>query len=503
MKKFALFSVFYKDGVERLAYELNRAGYEILATKGTAEYLNSKGIETIKVEDLVEFPESPGGRVKTLHPMIFSGILARRDYPEDMDYIERNKIPLINFVIVNLYPFSEKKSLDLKELLEFIDIGGVSLIRAAVKNYRWITLVCDPSDYDMVSTAVAENNIDMELRERLALKGFQKVLEYDAVIYSELSRRLNIETSTIPMLFSKARDLRYGENPHQKGYLFRNLASENTFFNRLQILGGAELSYNNIVDAASAWQLVNEFSEPACAIIKHNVPCGVGIGNSLFEAYEKALKSDEASAYGGIVAFNGTVEDYLAEAINRLFFEVILAKDFSSSALEIFKRKKRRRVLKVSDGFEHKLDYRFIDLDLLVQEKDTKPLRNEDLNVVSGELNEEWINDIIFGDVVVKYVKSNAIVLVRDRMTVGIGGGQTSRVDALKIAVEKAGDRSKGAILVSDGFFPFTDSIEIAYKYGIKLIVEPGGSVKDEEIINRAKELGLNLVFTGIRRFRH
>uniref|UniRef100_A0A7V3ZYI9 Bifunctional purine biosynthesis protein PurH n=1 Tax=candidate division WOR-3 bacterium TaxID=2052148 RepID=A0A7V3ZYI9_UNCW3 len=503
MKPFALVSVYYKDGVEELVNALKDSGYGILSTGGTLEYLKSKGFDVTSVEEITGFPESPGGRVKTLHPAIFAGILARRDNRDDLKFLESHNLPLIDFVVVNLYPFSEKLDLELKALLEFIDIGGVSLIRASAKNYLWVTLVCDPSDYKWVSEKVKSGSLSIDDRKILALKGFRKVIEYDSAIYNELSKRFDVGDGFIAGAFYKAFDLRYGENPHQEGAVYYNSIFEETFLKRSELLWGIELSYNNILDLYFAWQVVDEFKEPSCAIIKHNVPCGVGIGESLDEAFWKALKSDEESAYGGIVAFNGLVDEKLANLLNDFFFEVLVAPDFKQEAIEILKKKKKRRIVRVKDGGLSPLECRFVDWDLLVQRRDTRELKREDLKVVAGKFDEAWFKDVYFGDKVVKHVRSNAVVLVKDGMTVGIGGGQTSRVEALRIALRKAGERAKDSILVSDGFFPFSDSIELAHSHGIKLIVEPGGSVRDQEIIDKAKELGINLVFTGIRRFRH
>ncbi len=502
MERYALFSVFYKDGIEKIAEDLVKKGYRLLSTGGTFKFLKEKGFEVKSVEELTKFPESPGGRVKTLHPAIFAGILARRDREEDLAYLKENNLPLIDFVLVNLYPFEEKRDLPLDELLEFIDIGGVSLIRAAAKNYRWVTIICDPEDYSWVAEKLGEDSLEDGDRRRLALKAFKRVLEYDNSIYNELSKRFG-EEDTITFIFEKWHDLRYGENPHQRGSVYVNKVMENTFIKNAELLWGIELSYNNILDAYSSWNVVREFEEPAVCIVKHNIPCGVGVGDNIAEAYEKALKSDEESAFGGIVAFNRDVDEKLAERLNDFFFDLLIALEYSSKALEILKKKKKRRVVRVKSYEPFLLDLRFIDSDLLVQERDFRELKREDINVVAGEFREEWFEDVVFGDKVVKHVKSNAIVLVKDGMTVGIGGGQTSRVESLKIALERAGDRARDSILVSDGFFPFTDSIELSHRHGVKLVVEPGGSVRDEEVISRAKELGLNLVFTGIRRFRH
>ncbi|MDI6851624.1 MAG: bifunctional phosphoribosylaminoimidazolecarboxamide formyltransferase/IMP cyclohydrolase [bacterium] len=503
MKPFALVSVYYKEGVEELVHALKEAGYGILSTGGTLKYLKGKGFDVTSVEEITGFQESPGGRVKTLHPGIFGGILARRNNSEDLQFLERHNFPLIDFVVVNLYPFSEKLNLDLEALLEFIDIGGVSLIRAASKNYLWVTLVCDPSDYKWVSEKIKNGSLSIDDRKNLALKGFRKVIEYDSEIYSELSKRFEMDDVFIAGAFYKAFDLRYGENPHQEGAVFYNSTFKDTFLKRIELLWGIELSYNNILDLYSAWQVADEFKDPACAIIKHNVPCGVGIGENLEEAFWKALKSDEESAYGGIVAFNGLIDEKLASLLNDFFFEVLVAPDYEKEAIEILRKKKKRRVVRVKEGGHFPLEYRFVDRDLLVQKKDTRELKREDLKVVAGEFDESWFKDVYFGDKVVKHVKSNAIVLVKDGMTVGIGGGQTSRVEAMRIALRKAGERAKDSILISDGFFPFSDSIELAHSHGIMLVVEPGGSKRDQEVIDKAKELGINLVFTGIRRFRH
>lgn len=503
--KYALISVWKKEKIEKYAKELNNLGYEILSTKGTANYLSSFNIKAHLIENLIEQKELFDGRVKTLHPKIFGGILYKRDNKEHILQAMENNIPNIEIVIVDLYPFEEVSKDNIKddELFEFIDIGGISLIRASAKNYKDVILIVDLNDLEWVIEKLKNNNLTIEDRKMLAIKGFYKSASYDSYIYNELIRRWNFEIYDKDLVFSykKGFDLRYGENPHQKASLLFNNYFRG-FAQCIEYLWGKELSYNNLLDSFSAYSIVKEFDKKACAIVKHNNPCGVAVGDDEIEVYKKAYESDSLSAYGGIVAFNFTLNKELSKLLNEHFYEVIIAQDYTKEALEILKQKKNRRILRVSNYNKPEFYLRDLGGDLLLCQEDY--LLYNKLEVLSGDnLTDEEKEQIEFGLKVIKYVKSNAILLIKDFSTVGIGAGQMSRIDALKVAIMKAGEKSKNSILISDAFFPFSDSIELAYKNGIYLIVEPGGSIRDNEVIQKAREYNIKLVFTGIRHFRH
>ena len=503
--KSALISVWTKEGIENYAKELIDLGYEIISTKGTCEYLKKFNINAKSIDEITNFEPLFDGRVKTLHPVIFGGILYKRNNINHQLQAKEKNVPNIEIVIVDLYPFSivSREIIDEEELFEFIDIGGISLIRASAKNYKDVILIVDLDDLDWVIEKIKKNSLTIEDRRKLALKGFYKSADYDSFIYNELLRRWQFDIYDLDLIFSykKGYHLRYGENPHQKASLLFNNYIRG-FAQTLEYIWGKELSYNNLLDSFSAYSIVMEFNEKACAIVKHNNPCGVAIGSDEVEVYKKAFESDSLSAYGGIVAFNFEVNEELAKLINENFYEVIIANNYTQKALDILKEKKNRRILKVNNYKKPSFYIRDLGGDLLICEEDNV-LYNE-LNVVSGgNLTEEEKRQIEFGIKVIKHIKSNAILLLKDFSTIGIGAGQMSRIDALKVAIMKAGEKAKGSILISDAFFPFADSIELAYQNGIYLIVEPGGSIRDDEVIKKAKEYNIKLVFTGIRHFSH
>ncbi|MEO0224366.1 MAG: bifunctional phosphoribosylaminoimidazolecarboxamide formyltransferase/IMP cyclohydrolase [candidate division WOR-3 bacterium] len=503
--KSALISVWTKEGIENYAKELIDLGYEIISTKGTCEYLKNFNINAKSIDEITNFEPLFDGRVKTLHPIIFGGILYKRNNLKHQLQAKEKNIPNIEIVIVDLYPFSiaSKDVIDEEELFEFIDIGGISLIRASAKNYKDVIIIVDLDDLDWVIEKIKKNSLTIEDRKKLALKGFYKSADYDSFIYNELLRRWQFNMYDLDLIFSYriGYHLRYGENPHQKASLLFNNYIKG-FAQALDYIWGKELSYNNLLDSFSAYSVVMEFNEKACAIVKHNNPCGVAIGSNEVEIYKKAYESDRLSAYGGIIAFNFEVNDDLAKLLNENFYEVIIANGYTQKALDILKEKKNRRILKINNYKKPNFYIRDLGGDLLICEEDYI-LYNE-LNVVSGDnLTEDEKKQIEFGIKVIKHIKSNAILLLKNFSTVGIGAGQMSRIDALKVAIMKAGEKAKGSILISDAFFPFPDSIELAYENGIYLIVEPGGSIRDNEVINKAKEYNIKLVFTGIRHFRH
>lgn len=504
--RYALLSVYDKQGIVEFARALSDLGFSLLSTGGTARTLEESGLVVIPVSNLTSFPEILDGRVKTLHPVIFGGILARRWKEEDRKTMETHDLPDIQIVAVNLYPFARKarENLEERDLLEFIDIGGPSLIRAAAKNYRDVIVVVDPRDYPRVVDALRAGEVSLELRKELALKAFVHTAVYDATIYTELYRRTFGEPPEYLFpVYRRMNTLRYGENPHQKGWAYESLSRG--FFSTLQPLWGKALSFNNYVDLYAALALLQDLGDekPACVIIKHTNPCGAARGESTLEAYERALEGDPVSAFGGIVALNRPVDEALATRLNEHFLEIVAAPEFPDASWEILTRKKNRRLVRFQFPLPDGYDARILGGDLLLQEPDVGVWDPDALQVVSGEIPDELWNDLHFAFTVVKHVKSNAIVVARDEQVLGVGAGQMNRVQAVRIALAQAGEKAKGAVLASDAFFPFPDSVEEAHRAGIRAIVQPGGSVRDEEVIARARELGVAMVLTGVRHFRH
>ncbi len=494
MNRFALISVYDKEGVVELAKVLDSLNYKILSTSKTADLLRKEGLNVIEVSEFTGFPEILKGRVKTLHPKVFGGILSYRE----------EAIDLIDFVIGNLYPFEEmmKRNLSLDEMIEFIDIGGVSLLRAGAKNYKFVTTVPGKEFYPVVIKELEEKGkVSEETRRLLALKTFEIIAHYDAVITEYLSREFGAVNfpKHFTRSFTKELPLRYGENPHQKGFFYLSPFSEI----KIEQLGGKDLSYNNLLDIDSAISLLEDFSEATACIIKHNTPCGVGSSSSIEEAFTKALECDKVSAFGGIVGVNQEVSEKLAEMMRPIFFEVILAPSFSAGALAILQRKKDLRLIQFS-GLLPSYTFRSCLGGLLQCERDRIKEQKENWQVMSQKRpSEKEVVDLEFAWKVSKFIRSNAIVIAKDKMTVGIGAGQMSRIDAVAIALKKAQGRERGGVLASDAFFPFRDSIDLAASAGITAVIEPGGSIRDEEIIKACDEKGISLIFTGIRHFRH
>lgn len=517
--KRAIISVSDKSGVIELAEGLKKAGYQIISTGGTARVLQEAGIEVTLISEITKFPEILEGRVKTLHPTIFGGILAKRDNLNHQRQLTEQQILPIAMVVVNLYPFEKTVLQDdvlLEEAIENIDIGGPSLLRAAAKNYQDVAVVVDPADYQVILQELANNpegTISLATRKKLAVKVFQYTSYYDSLIYSYLTKEMiPNEADSFPdylVLGARRADmLRYGENPHQKAAFYReNLVKEANLGNA-QLLGGKELSYNNLVDLEAALTIVKEFDEPAVTFIKHTNPCGLATAESIESAYEKAYQSDPLSAYGSIVGINRRVEEKLAQLIDETpFVEAILAPSYSQGALTILKEKKNRRILQVGDlraQDRHIKDLKKISGGFLLQERDFQNIAVDDLVVVTEKQpNKEDLEELLLAWKMVKHVKSNAIVLTQNKQLVGVGAGQMSRVDSVQIAVNKAGKRAKGSYLASDAFFPFADGVEEAGRAGVKAIIQPGGSKRDEEVIAAANRLGMIMVFTGYRCFRH
>ncbi len=521
MTRFALISVSDKTGVVDFARALNGMGISILSTGGTAELLSQNGITVTEVADYTGFPEMLDGRVKTLHPKVHGGILARRDLESHTTAISQHGISTIDMVVVNLYPFQQTVAAPqctLENAIENIDIGGPAMLRSAAKNYRDVTVICDPSDYAHVleemknhGGAPTENS-----RFELAKKIFSHTAQYDGAIANYLSSlgedKEHTARSTYPQTlnlhFEKVQEMRYGENPHQSAAFYRERAVPPGTLADYTQLQGKELSYNNISDADAAWECVKTFDEPACVIIKHANPCGVAIGNDPLEAYERALKTDPEAAFGGIIAFNRELDKNAAEEASKLFVEVLIAPAFSPEARAIFASKKNVRLLEIPLGRDlNEYEVKRVGGGLLLQSPDAANVTVPDLKVVSKKApDDKVLQDMLFAWRVAKFVKSNAIVFCRDGMTLAVGAGQMSRVDAARTAVMKAknaGLSLAGAAVASDAFFPFRDGLDIVADAGATSIIQPGGSIRDQEVIDAADERGLAMAFTAIRHFRH
>lgn len=512
--KRALVSVSDKTGIVEFCRELSQLGVEIISTGGTKNLLSKEGVPVIGISDVTGFPEILDGRVKTLHPAVHSGLLAVRDSAEHQAQMKELGLDYIDLVVVNLYPFQEtiaKPDVTYEDAIENIDIGGPTMLRSAAKNHAFVSVVVDSADYGTVLEEVRSGgDTTLDTRKRLAAKVFRHTSAYDALISDYLS---NVTGDPLPerytVTYEKIQDLRYGENPHQKAAFYRKpLAAADTLTTAEQ-LHGKELSYNNINDANAALQIVKEFEEPAVVAVKHMNPCGVGVGESIYEAYRKAYDADPVSIFGGIVAANRIIDEATAMLLKEIFLEIILAPGFTAEALELLTKKKNIRLLKLgsleSAGSRNsQLVVTSIEGGMVVQESDVHSLTESDLQVVTDRKpTEAELKQLLFGWKVVKHVKSNAIVLAKDDMTVGVGAGQMNRVGSAKIAIEQAGDKSKGSVLASDAFFPMGDTLEIAAKAGITAVIQPGGSVKDEESIKVANEYGVAMVFTGVRHFKH
>lgn len=535
----AIISVSDKTGIVELAKTLQTLDIEILSTGGTAAHLREAGIVIRDVSDLTQFPEMMDGRVKTLHPRVHGGLLALRENPDHLAAMEQHGIQPIDMVVVSLYPFEQtirREGVTLEEAIEQIDIGGPAMIRSAAKNHESVTVVVAAEDYGRVIDQLKlYGGTSLELRRNLAMRAFERTATYDLLIstYLQTSTKRpqaaaaggisvyaggsvaqkdfvtpSIESGETPPQFaqwtlSKQEDLRYGENPHQRAALYDSGASGGV--GHAELLSGKEMSYNNYVDADAAWQLVCDFDDTTCAIIKHTNPAGVGQGATLEDAYRKALATDPVSAFGGIVSFNKSVDEPAAKAVLEIFTEVIIAPSFSASALEILKTKKNLRVLRAGEPkISGQLEYRQISGGMLVQTRDVHRLKKSDLKVVTKrQPTAEEVEGLLFAWTVCKHTKSNAIVYARAGQTVGVGAGQMSRVDSVKLGAMRAQLPVKGSVLSSDAFFPFRDGIDEAAKHGITAVIQPGGSVKDSEVIAAADEHGLAMVFTSVRHFKH
>ncbi|MGI6420782.1 MAG: bifunctional phosphoribosylaminoimidazolecarboxamide formyltransferase/IMP cyclohydrolase [Syntrophomonadaceae bacterium] len=505
--KRALLSVSNKEGIVDFARGLEKLGFQIVSTGGTYQTLLEAGVKVIKVSDLTGFPEILDGRVKTLHPKVHGGILARRT-AEHLRQLQDNEIETIDLVCVNLYPFREtvkKEGVSLEEAIENIDIGGPTMIRSAAKNYQDVIVVVKPELYQPVLTALQEKgDLAPDQRLKLALEAFSHTAAYDAMITAYLSGITgSLFTDNYVLAGEKVYELRYGENPHQKACFYRNMTPGLGLPDARQ-LNGKELSYNNIIDVQAAWALVKEFSEPACVIIKHTNPCGTAIAPELDQAYERAFAADPKSAYGGIIAFNRPVDQKTAEKAAGPFMEAIIAPGYEETALSIFQNKKNLRVLQLPIQEQRDLQLKSVDGGFVLQETDEDALTAEDLQVVTDKgPSPEQIKDLLFAWKVVKHVKSNAIVVAKNYTTLGVGAGQMNRVGSAAIALEQGKEKCQGAVMASDAFFPFNDTVELAARYGIKAIIQPGGSIRDQESIDECNRHGIAMVFTGLRHFKH
>lgn len=508
----ALVSVFDKTGLADLVRGLHELGVRIYSTGGTARAIREAGVPVTEVAEATRFPEILKGRVKTLHPVVFGGILARRDNPEDQEDLKRHGIAPIDLVVCNLYPFEERmqegeKNLDV--LVEDIDIGGVTLLRAAAKNWKYVVVVSSPAQYgELLETLRTHGGFPEEKSLVWAIEAFFRTSRYDGAIamYLDTVRHGDPFPQYVAIHMKRVSTLRYGENPHQKGAWYEDCSfGGEGFFKHLEVLAeGKELSFNNLYDVQAAYSLVREFQDPAVAIIKHNNPCGVATHEDLAQAAQGALEGDPVSAFGGIVAMNRTVTKESVAVFGNLFLEVIIAPSYEPDALELLKKRKNLRILAAPLLPPPRLDLKKLDGGFLLQDNDTELLDVGALQFVTEKRpQEEDLRDLLFAFTVAKYVKSNAIVLANNRKTVGIGAGQMSRIDALRIALQKAQGREKGAVLASDAFFPFSDVVEEAGRAGIRAIIQPGGSIRDADSIAACNRLGIPMVFTGMRHFRH
>ena len=509
--KRALVSVSDKTNLVEFVSELVKLGYEIISTGGTKKALEAAGIETIGISEITGFPEIMDGRVKTLHPKVHGALLCVRDNEEHVKQLKELNIDYIDLVCVNLYPFKQtvqKPGVTHEEIIENIDIGGPSMLRSASKNYKFIPVVVDPSDYETVIEELKQNGeTSLETREKLAAKVFRHTANYDAMIASYLTEKTGEKyPEKLTITYDKVQDLRYGENPHQSAAFYKNMNPQYSLANAKQ-LHGKELSYNNIQDGNAAIEILKDFEGTCAAVgLKHMNPCGVGLGKTIEEAWDKAYEADPVSIFGGIVAFNEPVNKAVAEKLANIFLEIIIAPAFDEDAFEILSKKKNIRLMQLDTTLSVNAKYKVTNVNdgLLVQDVDDHKLTKEDLRCVTNRKpTEEELEQLLFAWNVVKHVKSNAIVLVKDNMTIGVGAGQMNRVGAARIAIEQAQEKAKGSVMGSDAFFPMPDTVEEAVKAGVTAIIQPGGSIKDQLSIDVCNEYGIAMVYTGVRHFKH
>ncbi len=511
MKRRALLSVSNKSGLIELAKVLIKHDVELISTGGTKKTLSEAGLPVMGIEEVTGFPEMLDGRVKTLHPLVHGGLLFRRDHPEHVKQVEEAHIRPIDFVVVNLYPFQaaiSKPNCTIEEAIENIDIGGPSMLRSAAKNHQDVTVLCDPADYPkFIEVFELNDQTDFTFRRELAAKVYRTTAAYDALIAKYMNDLCGIETpEKLTETYVLKQTLRYGENPHQKASFYATPFGEEYSLADCVQLHGKELSYNNIQDASAALQILKEFNSKAVVALKHMNPCGVGVDTDLYSAWRKAYEADQTSIFGGIVAFNDEVDAKIAQELSEIFLEIILAPRFSKEALDILEKKKNIRLMTLPDKPSKpylKTSVRVAG-GLLVQDTD-RISANPDLCKIVTETQPtpQQFEDAMFGEKVVKHVKSNAIVIVKDGQTLGVGAGQMNRVGAAEIALKQAGEKAKGATLASDAFFPMSDTVELAIKYGIQCIIQPGGSIKDQDSIDVCNQSNIVMIFTGERHFKH
>lgn len=507
----ALISVSDKRGVVDFAKSLSQLGWEIIATGGTMKTLLEAGLPIINISDVTGFPEICDGRVKTLHPKVHGALLGRRDLPDHLAQLEANGIELIDMVCVNLYPFEAtiaKEGVSMEEAVENIDIGGPSMLRSAAKNFRDVTVVCDPDDYSKIIEEIKSNgNTTLDTRLKLSAKAYTHTAEYDSHIATYMRQQAGLNEKLF-LNFDIVQSLRYGENPHQQAAFYRADKEVPYSVAFARQLGGKELSYNNIQDANAALNIVREFEEPFCVGLKHMNPCGAAVGQNLKEAWLHAYEADKVSIYGGIVAMNRPLTADVATLMKPIFLEIVMAPEFTKEALEVLASKKNLRLLEVKMDNSKKASRQYVGVNggLLVQDADVdiKPVE-ADMCVTERRPTEKELKDLNFGWKIVKHVKSNAICVVKNGMTFGVGAGQMNRVGSAEIALRQARDAGQkdGLVLASDGFLPFDDTVELASRFGVTAIVQPGGSIRDEDAIRKANEKGITMLFTGMRHFKH
>jgi len=512
----AIISVSDKSGVTEFARELNRLGFEIFSTGGTKKALSDAKVPVKSVSEITGFPEILNGRVKTLHPAVHGGLLAKRHLPEHMQELENNNIQPIDMVVVNLYPFVQtvsRKGVTLDEALENIDIGGPTMLRASAKNFPGVIVIVDPADYDVVLEKLKSGEVSLDERKRLAQKAFQHVAIYDTAISQYLRQDINGFPEDMTIALKKRYDLRYGENPHQPAAFYAEqivATKQDSGITWAKQLWGKELSFNNILDADATWSAAVDFAEPTVAIVKHTNTCGLASHPDIAEAYRRAFSGDTVSAFGGIVASNRTVNREMAEAMREVFYEIVIAPEYNADALDVLKKKKNLRILLAElppdygDTPIGYLDYRRVKGGLLVQASDSLAEKDVKLKTVTKrEPTAKELEDLLFAWRAVKHIKSNAILLVKDKMIIGMGAGQPNRVVSAEIASKKAGEKSKGSVMASDAMFPFPDTVEQAAAAGATAIIQPGGSIRDEESIKAADKYNIAVVLTGVRHFLH
>lgn len=510
MKKRALISVSNKENIVDFAKGLTNLDYEVISTGGTLRTLKEAGVDAVAIDEVTGFPEIMDGRVKTLHPSVHGGLLAKRSNPDHMNQLEENSIQTIDMVVVNLYPFKqtlEKVGVSEEEIIENIDIGGPTMLRSAAKNFADVAVVVDPSDYDQVLEALKTNRLDAQLRKRLAAKVFRHTANYDALIaeyFSEETGEKFPENFTVT--YEKVQSLRYGENPHQEAAFYKHPLAKGMSLATAKQLHGKELSYNNIQDGNAAVEILSDYKEPAAVAVKHMNPCGIGIADNLFEAYGRCYAADPVSIFGGIVAVNREIDSKTAEKLSEIFLEIVIAPGFSREAMEILTRKKNIRLLEMdmSEDGSQNLKLATVNGGVLVQTADKGEVTEDELTIATKRKpTEKEMADLLFAWKAVKHVKSNAIVLAKDNQTIGVGAGQMNRVGSAKIAIEQAGEKAKNSVMASDAFFPMPDTVEEAVKAGVTAIIQPGGSKRDQDSIDVCDEHGITMVYTGMRHFKH